>query len=804
MKFKITTDNTPRLVKPADAVIGTVSKNMRNIVELDCQELSDRLAQGQSWTPAVLDGKGTKDKNWVNQQVWALDFDNGSTPEEVIETAAKEGLIINVLHPSFTDTPEKRKFRAIFVLDTIVEDVKLAKAITETLMSVIGKADEVCKNPARLFFGGKSSMVLSTEFNKFSYVLDIVNCRVMGKDNNKVRGIFCPQTASSIVYNRKCGFEPISNNDIESAKNNTLSVEKVRNFDFKELAKEVALVEALVNGVWLEHRHIFGMATSFVRIEGGIKFIKYYMLEANKNGTAAYTPNNFAALAYAEKMNYEPQALRNYSPFEEDWTHFNLITAVRDIRGAVEILESAPKISIIEAENIMKEAFKTAISSKENKITIIKVPTGLGKTEMLKEFVGVVAAPTNDLKEEIYDRVIVPKCKTPDAPIFVDSKLNEEITYLHQINLFKQAASKVHQAISDMSLTQADRDTAKNYMQQLIEAYGSYNTVLTTHTRALNSTFQHKTIVFDECPLQSLMPIKTFNIGDLIQIYADTRNEDVDKLKKVFEGFNLGQLYETPQCDIDFQTLVEDVLKSGEKRLKSDIISALNSDYVIRDSRDATLFHYIFKKDLNKDNNYVILSATAPIEIYEAVFPDRLVVIDVTNVEMVGKVVQHTRKSYSRQSLNATGAIENLLKQLDTELPSITFRETIEKITNAVKEMYFGNTAGYDTLKGQSINVIGTPHLNNSAYMLLGAVANIVLKPQDYVMEFRMVDYGGFRFKFNCYVNERLAALQLSLIEAELIQAVGRARALREDCTVYVYSNLPLSITTNFFNTMFK
>jgi hypothetical protein len=114
--------------------------------------------------------------------------------------------------------------------------------------------------------------------------------------------------------------------------------------------------------------------------------------------------------------------------------------------------------------------------------------------------------------------------------------------------------------------------------------------------------------------------------------------------------------------------------------------------------------------------------------------------------------------------------------------------------------MYFGNTAGYDSLKGQSINVVGTPHLNNSAYMLYGAVANIMLKPNDYIMDFRLVNYGGFRFKFMCYENDELAMLQIALIESELIQAVGRARALREDCTVNLYSNLPLSVTTSFFN----
>ena len=66
--------------------------------------------------------------------------------------------------------------------------------------------------------------------------------------------------------------------------------------------------------------------------------------------------------------------------------------------------------------------------------------------------------------------------------------------------------------------------------------------------------------------------------------------------------------------------------------------------------------------------------------------------------------------------------------------------------------------------------------------------------------EFRMqaVEWGGFRFNFNTFDNKKLQNIQLSLIESELIQAAGRARALREDADVDIYANLPLRIAQNF------
>ena len=68
--------------------------------------------------------------------------------------------------------------------------------------------------------------------------------------------------------------------------------------------------------------------------------------------------------------------------------------------------------------------------------------------------------------------------------------------------------------------------------------------------------------------------------------------------------------------------------------------------------------------------------------------------------------------------------------------------------------------------------------------------------------EFKMqaVEWGGFRFNFNTFDNKRLQKIQLSLIESELIQAAGRARALREDVEVDIYANLPLRITQRFID----
>lgn len=94
--------------------------------------------------------------------------------------------------------------------------------------------------------------------------------------------------------------------------------------------------------------------------------------------------------------------------------------------------------------------------------------------------------------------------------------------------------------------------------------------------------------------------------------------------------------------------------------------------------------------------------------------------------------------------------------------------------------------------------MVGTPHRNNIEYFLTSMILGIEFKTTQTTMSFQNIEYNGFRFKFNCFDNEELRMIQLSLIQSDLIQAVGRARTLRTKSTVELYSNFPLRISDKF------
>ena len=54
-------------------------------------------------------------------------------------------------------------------------------------------------------------------------------------------------------------------------------------------------------------------------------------------------------------------------------------------------------------------------------------------------------------------------------------------------------------------------------------------------------------------------------------------------------------------------------------------------------------------------------------------------------------------------------------------------------------------------------------------------------------MKYQDVEYGDFRFKFNSFSDPDLRNIQFTLIQSDLIQAVGRARTLRTNARVEVF-----------------
>ena len=149
--------------KPQGKQCGWVQKSLTQ-VNITIENLADALVHGASFKPGVLAG-GNKAENWIEQQLFGLDFDDGIRIEEAYNKVISLGITPCFMYTTFSHKEEHHKFRMIFCNDTAITDGNIRDKLQATLMGIIGGIDEVCFNRDRLFFGGKGQTVLYPNYD---------------------------------------------------------------------------------------------------------------------------------------------------------------------------------------------------------------------------------------------------------------------------------------------------------------------------------------------------------------------------------------------------------------------------------------------------------------------------------------------------------------------------------------------------------------------------------------------------------------------------------------------------------------
>jgi len=314
-------------------------------------------------------------------------------------------------------------------------------------------------------------------------------------------------------------------------------------------------------------------------------------------------------------------------------------------------------------------------------------------------------------------------------------------------------------------------------------------------------------IIYDEDCIHSLVSQKSFNLTDfglLLLKYPDLAiffNECYQEL----QGAEKSIMYITPTYDLPIQLLIE---KIKYEPSTSNFIEFFSSNrYYKEEFKDKkgqvyTTINYCKFNTLPTDKKIIILSATINHAFYEKAFPGQVEVLEIPEIENIGKVTQYTKYSNSRQSLKKREQDE-LMEKIGNK-PVITFMSNTMTLNQEyIKEngelgIYFGNTRGYNDLKGKDIIVIGTPHINPIVYLFHAEFIGIDTNKIDQKMDYQTIQYNGMQFKFQTFNDPELRNIQLNLIKGELIQAVGRARTIRTDAKVQVYSNFPLTISDEY------
>ena len=204
--------------------------------------------------------------------------------------------------------------------------------------------------------------------------------------------------------------------------------------------------------------------------------------------------------------------------------------------------------------------------------------------------------------------------------------------------------------------------------------------------------------------------------------------------------------------------------------------------------KDAGKVTFIKRQSLPCDSA-VIMSATASADLYKYLMNMEVTEYSCKQARYSGKILQYTNNSYSRNALANKDSSE-LLKFVhsivgDDEV--ITFKCSEEEFGTAY---HYGNIEGLNCLKGKNISVIGLPNSHENVYKLYGMLMGV--DPYKQKMQNTKVAYNGCEFYLNTFSDIRLRKVQLWMISSALEQAIGRARLLREDCTVKVFARFPV------------
>lgn len=744
-----------------------------------------------SWCGGVFSGV-IKDDNWIESSIIGMDFDKGEiTLEEVYLKFRDFDIIPNLHYDTFSSSEQLYKFRVVLFFDSPITCIKMYTKIMRTLEKLFS-TDPSCKNPSRIFYGGTNVHITNKIPLSLEYFIQFIDINTIARDNNLTRSTIDTTSIDANfckpLYNDNKNVHFLASHN----KLNCTSIagEKVINWD--QACEKIKILNDFNSGKWLYHQELLGLATNLMYVRGGLKKMKSIMNKFNKSGETDYSKNNFAILPYVKLKGYNPIPVHRFSSHQEDQEIHDIITEVRNIRGHIEVITPVQNISLKEAEEKMISKFNEAISSEEtNKTYIFSLPTAIGKTRLLENVEKcIIALPTNHLKNEIKERMNVASTYSPDTIQFKDPFLNKKIEYFYQIGLPKKSMKTIRNvAEGKYPSNKEDVQLAIDYCSQLDLCDNPDITVLSTHKRIINSdNILHKTVIFDEDPLNTLVEIKTTSIKDIagVQYFYTPLKSVTDHLLGLKEG-----IYETPLFNIDEDDLFKFI--DDKRILETNVFDFLNSKFFIKHEDS---IHYIMKKELPKYTKNIILSATIPIEFYKKLYPNiEFESIDIKNVEQVGKVIQYTRRSCSRSGLERYG--QSISGEVGDKTV-ITFQKLKGLFKNPTQDIHFGNCSGYDYLSGKDLTVVGTPHRNNIEYFLLAKLMGVKFDYFNSPFRYQKIEYNGFKFMLNTFDNEDLRKIQLPLIESDLIQAVGRARTLRNECIAEVYSGLPLSIADEF------
>jgi len=649
-------------------------------------------------------------------------------------------------------------------------------------------------------------------------------------DSNVENGKFVP---SAIIMKDKPGGKNFRNSyyqiNLEDEITNNTTVEerqpkkRNRHRSPNELNGKCQLFQEFESGERkLHHSELFGISTNIIHVDSGIELFKK-ILSMYPEYYDRHKQERFSFyLKYNKEMDYKPSDCNNFCPYRDTCKHGrNILLTIKPERGTMERIVNYTETyhTIEEVQDDLMQNLLQAIQSSDKLWHIIKAQTAAGKSETFLRLMAssglrfLIAVPTNKLKLDIKLRADEKGIELMVTPSLDEIK-NEMPAYIwNHIHYLRSIGQhqKVHTFVWRMAMEEKIKCLQKHLNRQKKYEEHSGHTI-TTHRRLLNmnekALAEYDVVIIDEdiilgsiasnqCEIPISLLRKIYKKATIPRHKSHSQKMLAKKVLKILHRKKTETLLSLPSFEWD-----DDADGDGKKNDKEDVdgIPALTDipSFCLAE-------HFIYRKASEEENlsedcivflkpwkfkniKYIMVSATVDKDICEYCFGKHKVKFyECKTARYLGEINQYPKKSMSRSCIDGNPGILDKIKKWSGFEHMITFKKY------GIGDMYFGNAIGCDHLKGQDIDVVGTPYQVEFVYKLLPFTLGLDIA-EDIKMKTHLVTHNGYRFYFKTYDEDQdvLRKFHFWMIESDLEQAVGRARLLRKRCIVNLFSNFPI------------
>ena len=845
MKVHVSIDEVPYNRKPDKSGIGKMKYRVaRNWKQLELAELADMNGnRGHTIVPAHLEG-GISAKDCVAMQIFALDFDHGCSFADIKCRCDEMGIKMAYAYHTFSSSEAEEKFRVVFVLEELLEDRFVINMLLHIFQCIFPDCDRSCKNMDRMFFGGKEVIYFDGEarlalvqllrpllesfdtgkhysenMKRFARKMDILlvdGHLAMGRleDRDAILG---GNMDSAIIH--KIGESMKSPFFVAEGylhQSPTCKGKEMKKIDIGTGRTSCQLYDDFKEGKDIGHEAKFAIITNFLHINGG----KKDFLDTIGAFYGDEDRDRWGSQIKYMKGYYPKRCSCDFCPYYGRCENIGTIVGTLAMDKKI-YQEEKEYVSIHEAECCLEENLESAFQSDQEGIHLITAQTGLGKTSAYIKLIidnpdrkFLIALPTNKLKEEVYQKrlaCIPEEEKFMTVSIhgnsFFPSEIQIQISKAHACGIHDMTAKIVAEYYEEVKGNPDKRAVAEECERIMkgMAAIQEERVIVTTHAYFLQmpeAFLKRYTVIIDEdiLQLQAFSRMNSISLECLdelagmgFSVYSSLASELVDS-----EEGKYGRLRAVGISEPLSENQLEALECFGTDDNINDLVHA--GSYVrMKDretGRDSIKYFCPLKLPPMK---YIILSATLNHDVYREYFRGKMEVYRYREKKAAykGKLRQYTYHSLGRRDLSEKLQVFSYVRDMvrKQNLEIITFkmfedRGDVGRLNSA--GIHFGNSTGLNSLGGKDLAVVGTPYSVDENYKLiacyLGADVN---QREDRRPRFRRVEYNGSSFLITTYKNPLLQKIQLFSLESELEQCVGRARLLRNDCNVYVFSAFP-------------